>query len=159
MTSRLVLVIGAVVAIAVAWYVWPTDARAVRHRVVTLVDALNASENETDLSRLGRAATLSSAMTTDITVAVDDTRRLDGREAVLAAARQVIQTRKVAHVDLTDLRVDVASDRSSAVADATVRVDDDGYHDMQLTLVKQDGTWLVRDVKVLQPLARPSVSQ
>lgn len=159
MTSRLTLVIAAVVAIVVALYVWPTDTRAVRHRVVSLVDALNAAENETDLSRLGRAATLSSAMTANITVTMDDTRRLSGREAVLAAARQVMQTRQIADVDLTDLRVDVASDRSSAIADATIRVDGDSYHDVRLTLVKENGTWLVSDARVLQPLARPGVSR
>lgn len=159
MTRRLGGVAAALGVLLLAWYLWPTDARAVRARVTSLVDALNAGANETDLARIARAASLASALTSDVVVVVDDARRLEGREMVLGVARQVAQTQRDIQVEVLELSVAIGADRTTAIADIVLRVDRDSYHEGRLHLVKRSGAWLVQRAEVQRPLARPNVAR
>lgn len=155
MTRRSAGLAGVVVLAAIAWYAWPTETKAVRTRVTDLVEALNADGGESDLARIGRAAALASALTPDVVVSLDATRHLQGREAVLGMARQALQAQGGARVELRGLQVSLGADGTTAVADATLRVDDESYHEVQLHLVKRDGDWLVARAALVQPLTRP----
>jgi hypothetical protein len=154
MTGRVVSVIVAVGIAIVGGSVGPTETRAVRARVTALAGALDVGADETDLQRIARAASLVNALTPDVVVTLDEHRRVAGREMVVGAARQAMQTRGGTRVELDRLEVVLGADRATAVADVTMRVDG-GYHDVRLQLVKPDGTWLVQSAEVVRPLTRP----
>lgn len=149
------LVAGALAVAVAAWSVWPTDERAVRARVTTLVGVLNTETSETDLQRMARAATLASGLAPDVVVTIDENRRATGREMVLGMARQALQTRTGLRVEIDRLEVRLGAGQKTASAEATLRGDDGTYHDVRLHLVKPGGTWLVQKAEVVRPLVRP----
>lgn len=156
MSGRIAGVVGAVLLAVVAWSYWPTEERAVRARVTTLVEALSGEAGESDLQRIARAATLASALTPDVIVALDNDRQLHGRESVLGVARQWMQTRGDTQVSLDDL--DVAVGAGGATANLVVRADDE-RHEVRLHLAKPDSTWLVQRAELVSALARPPVGR
>lgn len=155
MMGRIAVVACALAVVLAAWWVWPTEARAVRARVISLVDALDTTADETDLQRIARAATLVNALTPDVVVTIDADRRVVGRDMVLGMARQVVQTRRNMRVELDDLDVVLGADRATAVANVTLRIDDDTSHDVRLLFVRPESTWLVQSAEIVHPLTRP----
>jgi hypothetical protein len=143
--------------LVVGWYAWPTETRAVRTRIETLVAAIGDRDNETDIARLARVAVLSAAMTPDVVVSLDGQRRLHGREEVLGAARAMMHAHGAHRLEIDQMEVAVID--LSATADLTLRVDDESYHDIRLRLIQQGDTWLVRQAEVQPPLVRPGISR
>lgn len=150
----MVLVAGALAVVLAAWWVWPSEERAVHARVTSLVEALGAGADESELQRMARAATLAGALAPDVVVIMDEN-RVAGRDMVLGMARQVLQTRTGTRVELDTLEVQLGASRTTAMANATLRIEDGTYHDVQLQLVKPDGTWLVQSAEIVRPLVRP----
>ena len=148
-------VIGVLIA---AWLWWPTAERAVRTRISELVETLSPRPGESDLERLARLSRLGSALAPDITVVVDDERRIEGREAVIGAVRPIVQGSRVSHVDITGLDVTVGTDGRSATATLSVRVDE-RHHELRLRLVRPSSTWLVQHVEPAVALARPPLAR
>lgn len=155
MTGRMWLVAGALAGVLAAWWVWPSEQRAVHARVTSLVEALDAGAGESELQRMARAATLAGALAPDVVVIVDEDRQVAGRDMVLGMARQVLQTRTGTRVELDTLEVQLGASRTTALANATLRIDDGTYHDVRLQMVKAEGTWLVQSAEIVRPLVRP----
>jgi hypothetical protein len=104
---------------------------------------------------MARAATLAGALAPDVVVIVDEDRQVAGRDMVLGMARQVLQTRTGTRVELDTLEVQLGASRTTALANATLRIDDGTYHDVRLQMVKAEGTWLVQSAEIVRPLVRP----
>lgn len=139
-------------ALAVAgWWWWPTDERRVRAHLDRMADAVNGRDGESDLERMARVAALASGLVVE---AAD--RRIDGRDAVLAAARALMAPRRDSGVELEDVSVSLSADRSRADARVIARMAGD-YQEVHVSLVQRDRGWLVDGVVAERPLRRPGV--
>jgi hypothetical protein len=151
---RTLVAASAVVLLGFAgWWWWPTDESRVRAHLERMTAAVNGRDGESDLERMARMATLASGLTPDVFVdAAGHT--LEGRDAVLAAIRARMISRRHSVVDLAEVSVTMASDRMRADARVVASVDDE-YQALRVSLVQRDGTWLVAGVEADQALRRP----
>lgn len=152
---RLLLAVLVGALATAGWWWWPTDERRVRAHIDRMADAVNGRDGESDLERMARVAILASGLSPDVIVEAAD-RRIDGRDAVLAAARALVASRRESSVALEDVSVSLSADRSRADARVTARMADD-YQELHVSLVQRDGAWLVDGVEAERPLRRPGV--
>jgi hypothetical protein len=159
MNVRLIPVAAVVGIVVLAWWLWPSEADRVRARIRTMAHALSSAPGETDLERMTRVATLTSGLAPDVSVDLDDGRRIEGRDAVSGVARQLLLSQQAFGVGTRDVRVQVDAQGTLAAATLVVVVNDESFHDVELGLVKLDHVWLVREARLTRPLARPALSQ
>ena len=156
MPRRLFAAVAVVLLAAAGWWWWqPTEEDRVRAQLERMASAVNGREGESDLERMARLATLASGLTPEVFVDAAG-RRLDGREAVLAAARALAVARRGSPVEVGDVFVTMAAEYARADARVVVRIDDD-HHELQVSFVQLDGTWLVDGLEAEQPLRRPGI--
>lgn len=153
MTSRLLWAVLVGVIVAVGWYWWPTEESRVRAHLDRMVEAVNGRAGESDLERMARVAALAVGVSPDITVEAAG-RRIEGRDAVLAAARALVASRRDDVVALEDVAVSLSADASRADARVVARMAED-YLELNVSLVKREGAWLVDAVEAERPLRRP----
>jgi hypothetical protein len=159
---RLAALVLVVAVGAAAYFLWPSDERAVRRRLESLAQAASVPPGEADLARLARAQRFRSALRADVHVVFERAEwpPIDGREAVAAlVARPWSGAAGGLDVQLRDVSLSLAGDRTSADVRAIVRVVSrdhvqgaeviDGRM-ISVTFSKTDGEWLVASARVLQ---------
>ncbi|HEY8549860.1 MAG TPA: hypothetical protein VIL35_07905 [Vicinamibacterales bacterium] len=149
--------------IVAAWWLWPSDTRRIRSLLDELVSAISVPAGESETQRALRLAPLARGLTEDVLLdAGDGVRAIRGREAVLGLASRLSALSGPTLIELTDVEVEIAEERTSATAIAIVRVRTGGdavIHELddqpiQVDLVKSDGTWRVRRAAPFRVLSR-----
>ncbi len=122
--SKLVSLAGAVLVMALGWWLYPTDARRVRAACDDLAQAVSVPPREPDLARAARLATFANRLSPDVVVEVEGLDgRVEGPDQVVAIVRRLSASPRGMMVTLEDLDVTIGEDRQSAEARgvATVR--------------------------------------
>jgi hypothetical protein len=156
------VVLAVVIAALAAWYLWPSDERAIRKRLESLAQAASVPPGEADLARLARAQRFRTVLRADVHVAFERAEwpPIDGREAVAAlVARPWSGAAGGLDVQLQDVSVSLSSDRTSADVRAIVRVVSRDHAQgadvidgrmISATFSKTDGEWRVASARILQ---------
>jgi hypothetical protein len=159
---RLVPGLAAVVVAAIAFFLWPTEARAIRRALADAAEAVSVPAGEGDLQRVARAAALARRLATDVVVeAGPDGPAIQGRDMVIGLASRLRMTGPVTvSFTETDLAIDGATGRAIATGAVQVSgdrpgelagVDDSG---LTVTLTKVDGAWLIARVALVPAVRR-----
>lgn len=159
---RLALGLAAVSVAAAAFFLWPTEARAIRRALADAADAMSVPAGEGDLQRLARAAGLAKRLAADVVIeAGPDGPSLQGREMVVGLASRLRMAGPVT-VSFTEIGLTVDGPAGRATASGAVQVSGDGpgelagVDDAEVTvaLAKVDGAWLIARVAVVPALRR-----
>jgi hypothetical protein len=156
--------VGAAVAVltaAAACWLWPTDARRVRGRLLTATEALSVRPGESDVERLARLAGFARSLAPDVVVQAEPGGpSVRGREAVAALASRL----STAGQQITQTDPDITFDepRSRATVATVVRVTSDVEGPVAaldgaviwLELVKTGDDWLIARASTEPTLAR-----
>ena len=151
------VMLGAV-AIYTAQQLFPTDERRIRRQLDAIADEANSLTP--DLSGAATAAKLSTYFTEDVTIdpggGIDPLR---GRETIIALARTV-QQRGTTRVSISDVKIVVTPERTSAAVTLVVTITHDvepnqetmDTRELALTMVKRDKVWLISRVTAVEIL-------
>lgn len=159
MRGRRAIVTVAAIAAVAAWWTWPSETRRIRARLDALAAAISTPPQEPDVGRMARLASLARGLHPDVAVVLQEgAAPIVGREAVLALATRAIPGLGPMRVtvDNMDAIVDASAGQATAVVlVSTSRLGQDGAsaeppdsHEVQLTLVRVDGEWLVMRVEM-----------
>jgi hypothetical protein len=150
------LVIAALVAFR--WW-WPDEETRIAARLHELARLATPEEDESPLSRVAAVAQLRSFFAEDVTIARGEgVASISGRDELLAVAAQVRAS--VARLAFADVQVHLeGTDSASAYLTATVsrRARSAGAieaREVQLSLRKQDGNWVITRIEPLSTLER-----
>ncbi len=148
-------------AAAVAIWLWPTDARRVRARLLTAAEALSARPGESDVERLARLAGFARSLALDVIVEAEPGGpSVRGRETVAALASRLSTTGQ--QITLTDPDIAFDEARSRATVATVVLVTSaaegpiaalDGAV-VWFELVKTGDDWLITRASTEPTLAR-----
>ena len=165
MTRRGQVVVALLVLSAVVWgwYSRSGEERAVRRQLDALEETVNESAPE-GLASVGRAAQIGGFFTLDVVVDLGrGSAPIQGRDTVIALAAR-FQPRAEGHVlEIDDVTVDVDEGGSGAgvnlVATLVGRQDPSGgratdARELQLRMIKSDGTWRIARVTAVDALRR-----
>ena len=153
----LALLLGAA-AIYAYQQLFPSEERRIRRQLDAIADEANSLTP--DLSGAATAARLTRYFTEDVTIEPGGgIEPLHGRETILAIARAV-PSRGETRVDIKDVDVTVAPERTSAAVTLTVTLtrapgtsnETMEAHGFALTMVKRDSAWLISQVRALETL-------
>jgi len=160
MTLRF-LMLAALVALGL--WVWtllfPAPEKVIRQRLTQLARTVSFSSDESQVMRLAGARNLAGFFSTNIEVNIDipghTHHNFMGREEITQAALASRSGTGSLTVRFPDIRVTVAPDRQSAVADLTVEANIPGEPDpivqeMKFTLQNIDGEWLITRVETVR---------
>ncbi len=148
-------------AVAAAWWFWPREEQRVRARLEALAAELSIPAGENGgLPRMARAAGVRGFFTTDVSVDLPDGLgpSLHGPDDVAGLVARMPVPSEGTRVELLDLDIQVAPDKTSADARVKARVvtreppDKPAIIDARmiaLTLRKADGVWLVSNARVM----------
>jgi hypothetical protein len=162
--SRRSLGIVAVCAgLALAWWVWPTDARRIEARLHAAADALSSTDGEAGMSRAVRLASFAQSLTPDVVVEAEDGgASVRGRDSVAGLAVRLAGAGAggARRIELRDVRVTIDDDGARATAFAVPRVTpadvpelEDGTV-LRFDLARVDGEWLIARARPERPLDR-----
>jgi hypothetical protein len=163
---RLVAAGSAIVVIAAVWWLWPTETRRVRTRVIALAHAVSVPAGEPDLQRVARMAALARGLAADVSLeGPEDGRAITGREAVVGLASRLGSLAGPASIELSGVNVAVDDLGSSAAVTATVHLRTSEHPDVQrleseavrIELTKVAGEWLVTRVAAERALTKPAL--
>jgi hypothetical protein len=121
--SKLVSLAGALLVVALGWWLYPTDVRRVRAACHELAHAVSVPPQEPDLARAARLAAFARPLSPDLLVEVEGVEaRLEGRDQVVAIASRLSASPRGMTVTLEGLDVTIGEDRQSAEARAVATV-------------------------------------
>jgi hypothetical protein len=155
------LLLAALVALGLwLWSLWfPAPEKVIRQRLTRLASTVSFSGSESQAMRLAGASNLAGFFSTNVEVNIDVPGRahhsLMGREEIILAAQASRSGTGSLTVKFPDIKVTVAADRQSAVANLTVEAKIPGEPDpivqeMKFTLLKTDGEWLITRVETVR---------
>jgi hypothetical protein len=146
--------------VALGVWLWtilfPAPEKVIRQRLAKLARTVSFSGNEGRVLRLAGAGNLAGFFSTNIEINIDVPGRVHhsfmGRDEITQAALAARSGSGSLSVKFPDIRVTVAADRQSAVADLTLEATIPGEPDpivqeMKFTLQKTDGEWLITRIE------------
>ena len=150
------------VLLALGLWLWtllfPAPEKVIRQRLTRLAGAVSFSHGEGQVTRLAGASNLAGYFSTNVDVDIDIPGHIHhsfiGREEITQAALAARSAYGSLTVKFPDIRVTVAPDRQSAVANLTVEASISGEPDpivqeMKFTLQKADGEWLITRIETV----------
>ena len=159
---NLVLVVAVIAAGLWVWtMLFPTPESVIRGRLMSVARLASFSPNEGNFARVASVERLGTYFAEHLEVRVDDPRlanhnfnsRAELQQAALAARAAVasLQARFV------DIKVKLAPDQNSAVADLTLKAEiatekDPIWQEMKITLQKTAGKWLINRIETIKTL-------
>jgi hypothetical protein len=160
---RLALLAGLIVAGFWAWSVlFPGPEKIIQRRLVKAARLVSFTPNEGNIARIANLQQLGTLLADNIEVSVDapglEHHTFNQRSELTQAVLGVHSVIRGLQVKLPDIAVQLAPDKQSAIANATVEAVVTGDKDLNIselkfTLKKIDGAWLitgVESVKMLQ---------
>jgi hypothetical protein len=159
----LALLLAAVVLALTATSVWRSDRRQIQRQLDALAKTASVTLSETPVERLARASHLGTFFAQDVMIHTSQDRSsfVGGRQAVVGMAVQGAAAYGSIDVAFEDLKIAV-TDPSTATVYMRVTVSEAApqgglleARDVNLTLSKVNGEWLVSRGEVLRTLDRP----
>jgi hypothetical protein len=156
--------VALVLLAALGFWLWtfffPAPERAIRKRLGELEKIATFDMREAPLAKLANARKFSGFFTSDVRILVDLPQQqgmLVGREDLFQRALFVRNGLQGLIVKLHDINVGVASGNQSATVNLTATARIPGERDfmvqeMELAMIRQDGDWLIRQVKTVRTL-------
>jgi hypothetical protein len=160
--SRVIL-LGVLVALGFwGWRVFfPSPEKVIRKRLVELAKSASFSPNESLLTKGWNVTVLGEFFTPDVEVTVDvpgTQHTITGRSELLEAAVGARSAVSSLRIDLPDIKVTLAPDKTSAIVNLTARGKVAGQRDyylqelrMRMTKIKRD--WLINQVQTVRTLS------
>jgi hypothetical protein len=160
-SRRSLWIVAVCAGLALAWWVWPTDARRIEARLHAAADALSSTDGEAGMSRAVRLASFAQSLTPDVVVEAEDGgASVRGRDSVAGLAVRLAGARGARRIELRDVRVTIDDDGARATAFAVPRVTpadvpelEDGTV-LRFDLARVDGEWLIARARPERPLDR-----
>ena len=168
MTRAVQLGVGFVVAVACAWvgFGWvSSQERQIRRRLDALAETASVGGQDTNLVRMAKAARLVGYFIEDVTIDLgSSSTAIRGRDALMAMAARIRVSQEGLRIELVDVQITVAAEGPRATASMTVEGSGADFatgdqvidaREIEMTLVKMDGEWLIRDVSAVSSIKRP----
>ena len=168
MTRTVQLGLGFVVVVAFVWvgFGWvSSEERQIRRRLDVLAETASVGGQDANLVRMAKAARLAGDFTEDVTIDLgSSSTTFRGRDALMAMAARIRVSQEGLRIELVDVQITVAADGPRATASMAVKgsVADFATGDqvidareIEMTLVKMDGEWLIQDVSAVSSIKRP----
>jgi hypothetical protein len=159
----------AVIVIGLGVWIWvtffPGPEQAIRKRLAELAKLGSFAPNEGALAKGLNSQQLANFFTSDVEISVDvpgvARQRLSGSDDLLRAAMAVRTSSLLSSlkVDLLDITITFGPDKTTAVANLTLKVQVNGEKDftpqeMKFTLKKINGQWLIREAETVRTLSQ-----
>lgn len=156
----------AVIIIALGVWVWltffPGPEQAIRKRLAEVAQSASFAGHEGELAIPLNAQKLTSFFTPDAEISVDVPelrQKFSGQDQLLKAAMAVRSVLSSLKVEMLDINITFAPDKSSAVANLTLKVRVNGDRDfvpqeVKFTLKKVKGQWLIREAETVKTLSQ-----
>jgi hypothetical protein len=157
----------AIIIIALGVWIWvtffPGPEQAIRKRLAELAQLGSFAGNEGQIAKVANTQKLAGFFTPDIEVSVDvpdvPRQKLSGQDDLLKAAMAVRTYLSSLNVQLVDITITFGPDKTSAIANLTLKVQVNGERDftpqeMKFTLKKVKGEWLIREAETVRTLSR-----
>ncbi len=162
-TGRVVVVLVVLIA-AVATYVWwPSETRAIEHRLDLLASMLSLSEHEPEFARVTRVAQLRGFLHPGLRVRAGQA-EIVSRDAILALVGQWTPPAGGVTVEFADVQVTLTDGAPDASVYLTVKISSRDARtgeptldarEANLVMTKLDGVWVVLSAETADTLARP----
>jgi hypothetical protein len=155
----------AIIVIALGVWIWvtlfPGPEQAIRKRLAE-VAKLASYGREGEIAKVANANKLANFFTPDVEISVDVPelrQKFSGQDELLKAAMLVRTYVSSMKVDLLDINVTFGPDKTSAVANLTLKVRANGERDftpqeVKFTLKKVNGEWLIRQAETVRTLSQ-----
>jgi hypothetical protein len=155
----------AVIIVAVAVWAWltffPGPEHAIRKRLGEVAQLASFSGREGELAIPINAQKLTSFFTPDAEISVDVPelrQKFSGQDQLFKAAMAVRSTLLSLKVEMLDINITFAPDKTSAVANVTLKVRANGDRDfvpqeVKFTLKKVKGQWLIQEAETVRTLS------
>jgi hypothetical protein len=158
------ILLAALAALGVwLWLVlFPGPEKIIRKRLTELARTASFSSGESDLARLAAAQSMAGFFATNGEINIDAPGRVQhtfiGRDEIKQAVLVVRSTLGGLKVQFPDIKITVAPDKQSAVADLTVEANVAGDRDSivqetKFTFQQTDGQWLIARVETVPTLS------
>ena len=159
------LIVIAMIA-GLGWWLWtvffPSPAKVVRQRLVTLANTATFGAHDSVVARAAKAQKFSSMFSRDVTIRFNSAgygaRELTGMDELTESANGAFAAIRELKVEFLDITVTVAADRLSAEANCTARVrmadkSDYGVSEMRFKFKKIEGKWLISLAETVKTLS------
>ncbi len=168
MTRAARLGVGLVAAVLLVWVGfgwWSSEVRQIRRRLDALAETASVGGGDTSLVRLAKAARLAGYFTEDITIDLGSPSTvIRGRDTLMAMAARIRVSPEGLRIELVDVQITVDAEGARATASMTVQGSGIAFatgdqmidaREMEMTLVKLDGEWLIQGVSAVSAIRRP----
>ncbi len=168
MTRAAQLGVGLVAAVLLVWLGlgWlSSEARQIRRRLDALAETASVRVGDTNLVRLAKAARLAAYFTEDITIDLGSPPTvIRGRDTLMAVAARTQVSPEGLRIELVDVQITVDAEGARATASMTVQGSGIDFatgdqmidaREIEMTLVKLDGEWLIQGVSAVSAIRRP----
>jgi hypothetical protein len=158
-------VIVLIVVVAAAWFGWrylfPSDEAQIRSALERIAEAVGSDGEQGEVARIARAASMRNELDPKIVVeAGPPFSGMSGRDTVVAAVARLNGSVPDLEVDLSDVQITVAPDRTTARGSLTVDAhfrDERGERvrdarELDLIFRRLDGDWVVTQVTLVRAL-------
>jgi hypothetical protein len=161
------LLAGVIVACAVGC--GDSDERAIRNQMSAIADALTVPENDGELGRIARLASLRNLLAPDIAMSTGVPDRpgaevppeIVGRDAVLALAGRWVPPAGGVTIEFVDMQVTLDASRLGAQVYCTARISSGpderpviDARELSIGFSKIDGSWLIASARPEETLVR-----
>ena len=156
----------AIIIIALGVWVWltffPGPEQAIRKRLDEVAKAASFAGREGELAIPLNAQKLTSFFTPDAEISVDVPelrQKFSGQDQLFKAAMAVRSTLSNLKVEMLDINITFSPDKTSAVANLTLKVRTNGDREftpqeVKFTLKKVKGQWLIREAETVKTLSK-----
>ena len=114
---------------------------------------------------MAKAARIAGYFTEDVTIDLgSSSTTIRGRGTLMAMAARIRVSQEGFRIELVDVQIAIAAEGRTATASMTVKGSGVDFatgdqvidaHEIEMTLVKMDGVWLIRDVSAVSSIERP----
>ena len=142
-----------------------SEARQIRRRLGALAETASVGGGETNLVRMAKAARLAGYFTEDITIDPGSPSTvIRGRDALRVMAARTQMSPEGLRIELVDVQIAVPAEGARATASMTVQGSGGDFatgdqmidaREIEMTLVKLDGEWLIQGVSAVSAIRRP----
>ena len=168
MTRAAQLGVGLVAAVLLVWlgFGWlSSEVRQLSRRLDALAETASVGSGETNLVRMAKAARLAGYFTEDITIDLGSPSTvIRGRDTLMAMAARTQVSPEGLRIELVDVQITVDAEGARAIASMTVQGSGIDFatgdqmidaREIEMTLVKLDGEWLIQRVYAVSAIRRP----
>lgn len=163
MPTALRPLIVALAALAALWmgYRWwfPDDEARIRAVLERIADGVSSGSDESEVGRIARAASLRNDLDPEILVdAGPPFVRMKGRDSVIGTAARLNGAIRNLEIVFDDVAIDVSGDTATASLTAEAHFDEGRggrgmeARELDITLRRLDGRWVIADVRLLRPI-------